>query len=359
MAPGPLSETILDADIDRIVASNRELWSPLRGATLFLTGGTGFFGRWLLLSLTRAEALYGLGLRVIVLSRNPSAFARLHPELAAAPCLDFLVGDVRDFAWPDHPADYIIHAAAEASAALNQNAPQTMFDVIVDGVRRVLDYAVQSRTQRMLLVSSGAVYGHQPPNLPLVDETHQGGPDPLAPGNAYGVAKLAAEFLCASTAASSGIAIPVARPFAFLGPFLPLDRHFAAGNFLADALRGGPVRVGGDGSPYRSYMYPTDLVRWLMTILLEGTSARAYNVGSDQAVSIAELAAAVAKAAGGVAVTIAGKPDPSRLPARYVPSIERAGRELSLTLDVGLDQAVSRTLTFYRANIAEDHLPCP
>jgi len=153
----------------------------------------------------------------------------------------------------------------------------------------VLEFCRQAGTKRMLFVSSGAVYGKQPATVPHVPETYAGSPDPLAPGNAYAEGKRAGEFLCAAFAAANDLEIPIARPFAFLGPGLPLERHFAAGNFLADALAGRPLAVNGDGTPYRSYMYPTDLTAWLLTILAKGQSGRAYNVGSDEAVTIGEL----------------------------------------------------------------------
>ncbi|WP_043640915.1 NAD-dependent epimerase/dehydratase family protein, partial [Desulfovibrio sp. TomC] len=261
-----------------------------------------------------------------------------------------------NFDFPTQPVDYIIHAAAEASAALNHDAPLVMFDTIVEGTRRVLEYAQRSQTRRLLCVSSGAVYGRQPEDMVSMAETFEGRPDPLVSGNAYGMGKCVAEFMCATIAAQGRLVIPIARPFAFLGPFLPLDRHFAAGNFLADVLRGGPIRIQGDGTPYRSYMYPTDLVEWLFTILLRGASGRAYNVGSDEAVSIGELAAVMAEIAGGIVVTTAKQPDPSRLPSRYVPNIDRSRQELGLYVRVDLRQAVNRSLISYRNQTAKEDI---
>jgi dTDP-glucose 4,6-dehydratase len=139
-----------------------------------------------------------------------------------------------------------------------------------------------------------------------------------------------------------------ARAFAFVGPYLPLDAHFAVGNFMRDALAGDTIRVGGDGTPYRSYLHAADLAVWLWTMLARGRGGRAYNVGSDEAMSIRELADAVSRAARTIGrnpiVSIARPADPSAPPARYVPSTRRASEELGLRVRISLDDALARTL---------------
>jgi dTDP-glucose 4,6-dehydratase len=223
-----------------------------------------------------------------------------------------------------------------------------MFETIHGGTRRTLEFARRAGARRFLFVSSGAVYGRQPADCPEVAEDAPFAPDPLDPNSAYGEGKRAAELLCALAHAEHGLEATVARVFTVAGPLVPLDMHFAIGNFLRDGLAGGPVRVGGDGTPFRSYIHMADLTAWLWTLLASGRPGRAYNVGSDEAVTIGELAAKVA-AVFGSEVRIARQPVPGQPASRYVPSIRRARDELGLQIRLGLDEAIARTVDWLRA----------
>ena len=354
---------IIADDIGRLLDRTPSLWEPLRGGSLFISGGTGFFGVWLLEALLAANRRWSLGCRVMVLSRDPARFAAKAPQLAADPAISFVEGDVRGFRFPDGAVTHVIHAATEASASLNADAPREMFDVCVEGTRRMLAMAQEKRSLRFLLTSSGAVYGMQPPELSHVPEEFRGGPDPLDVRSAYAEGKRAAELLCAiaarkTTPVGSGLHVSIARCFAFVGPHLPLDVHFAIGNFIRDCIAGGPIRIGGDGSPFRSYLYAADLVEWLITILLRGESGRAYNVGSEEAVSIRQLADRVADVAATVLpdrgrpeVVIAKQPMPGTAAERYVPNCGQARTELGLEAATSLDEAIRRTLLWAASDI--------
>jgi dTDP-glucose 4,6-dehydratase len=163
----------------------------------------------------------------------------------------------------------------------------------------------------------------------------------------YSEGKRVAEHLAAIYHRRHGLAVTIARGFAFVGPYLPLDGPFAIGNFLRDGLAGGPVRVGGDGTPYRSYLYAADLAVWLWTILLRGTPCRPYNVGSEQDIAIAALARKIADVFQ-TEVHVARPAEPGKVPERYVPSTRRARTELGLDAWIGLDDGIARTLRWQR-----------
>ena len=230
-------------------------------------------------------------------------------------------------------------------ATFQNETPLAKFENIVIGTQRTLDFAVKCRASRFLLTSSGAVYGSQPGDVSHIPDDYRGGPEPTNPAAAVGHSKRAAEFLTAAYGQQHGLDVTIARCFSFVGRHLPLDMHYAIGNFMRDALSGRPVEVRGDGTQVRSYLYAADLVIWLLAILLEGTPGRAYNVGSEEDVTIADLAQRVARSVQpSVEVRVAGLPPLFPRPDRYVPSTERARTELGLKTLIGLDEAIARTL---------------
>lgn len=344
---------LLREDLEECLRRTRPLWEDMRGKSIFLTGATGFFGAWLLETLFHANRTLGLQVRTTILTRHPENFRGALPHLASEPSLTILAGDVRSFAFPPATFDCIIHAATDASAKLTAEDPTLMFDTIVEGTRRVLEFARRTGTRKLLFLSSGAMYGTQPPEVSHIGEDTVSGPDPLNPAACYGEGKRAAEMLCALAAKASPIEVRIARCFAFAGPYMKLDAHFAIGNFIRDQLAGGPIRIAGDGRAVRSYMYAADLMVWLWTILFRGQPLRAYNVGSEEAVTIAELAHAVSDALEPkVEVEILGAPGTA--PAhRYVPSTQRAQKELGLRCEVSLRESIRRTAEWARTSAAK------
>jgi dTDP-glucose 4,6-dehydratase len=338
---------LLAGDLDHVLALTQGVWEELREARLFVTGGTGFFGCWLLESFAWACDHLHLAATMTVLSRSPEAFRDKAPHLAGHPSIRWIAGDVRTFPFPAGRFTHCIHAATEASAALNREKPLLMLDTIVEGTRRSLDFAVSSNVHRFLLISSGAVYGAQPAALSHLPEDHAGGPDVTDARWVYGEGKRLAELLTSVYSRQHRLDCPIARPFAFTGPYLPLDTHFAIGNFIADCIHERPIEIRGDGTAVRSYLYAADLVIWLWTILVHGQSRRAYNVGSEEAVSIAGLASTVQQALGArQPVRIAGQAAP--VPGdRYVPDTARARNELGLEQCIPLDEAIRRTAQWH------------
>ena len=335
-------------DLELILEQTAPLWEEVRGQRIFLTGGTGFFGCWLVESFCFINQKLGLGAEATILSRNPEAFAKKCPHLASDAAITLHEGDVRSFSFPACEYKYVIHAATETSGQQAADAPLEMLSTIIAGTERALEFAATHGTEKFLLTSSGAVYGKQPPELTHVPETYAGAPDPLNPNNVYAEGKRAAELLCAIYQKRGGLDCKIARCWAFCGPHLPLDRHFAIGNFIGDVLAGRPIQIQGDGTPRRSYLYAADLAVWLWMILFRAPALVPFNVGSGQDVSILELAQIVAAALNPQAeIRVAREAVPGAVPLRYVPCVDRARELLGLRATNGLEECIRRTAAWH------------
>jgi len=322
-------------------------------SSILLTGGTGFFGRSLLRYMLKNSFLSSHNLSVTVLSRTPHFFLRQYPEFSSHARLNFCSGDilVPETLPKNQTFTHILHAATDSTHGAKLT-PRRRFNQILDGTRNLLDFAVMARARRFLLTSSGAVYGPQPPDVDALGEDWLGSPAIEDSDNAYGLGKRAAEHLCALYAQEYGFETVIARCFAFSGPDLPLDVHFAIGNFIRDALMADAISVNGNGTPIRSYLDQEDLARWLHVLLLEGRGGETYNVGSDEAVSIAELAHLVRDlVAPEKPVRILGRGQNTQGRNRYVPDINKARRELGLEVSISLAESIRRTAESHRKSI--------
>jgi dTDP-glucose 4,6-dehydratase len=335
-------------DLDELLEVDPPLWETLRGARLFITGASGFFGRWMLASLLNANKRMRLGLHIFALTRNKAIFSRACPHLTRDAAITLVEGDVRRFEFPEGDFSHVVHLAASSDARVQAADPLGLFDVIVSGTARVLEFAGKRNASRFLFVSSGAVYGPQPPEVDRLREDYGGAANWVNPQAVYGTAKRAAEQLCSLHNARGRLEACIARAFAFIGPGMPLDGHFAAGNFIRDGLAEGPIRVQGDGTPLRTYLYASDLAWWLWKISTEGAPGKAYNVGGNEIVSIRDLAEAVAESfCPRLSVVMARFPDVGRKPERYIPDISRAENELGLSVRISVKEALQRTISWH------------
>jgi len=340
------TQNLLHKDLEHILDHTRDYWEDIRGGRLFITGGTGFVGAWLLESFAEANEKLSLGAEVVALSRNPEAFQKKAPHLASLGSIQWHRGDVRNFEFPKGSFSHVIHAAAEVEH-LGQDSLAEL-DILYQGTKHVLEFTRHSNTEKFLLVSSGGVYGKQPSDLFLMSEDHQGGPDPCDPNSFYGEGKRLAELLCTQYGKDKKVEIKIARGFTFLGPYQPLNANFAAGNFIHNIIKEMPITIKGDGTGYRSYLYASDMALWLWIILCKGKPLYPYNVGSDKPISILELGEVICRVADSkFQIKKLKQATPGKPRDHYVPNVDRAKTELGLKQYVSLEEGVKKTVSFY------------
>lgn len=313
----------------------------LQGARLALTGGTGFLGEWLLGAITLLNE-EGWNLRVHCTSRNPAAFLALRPW-ANGPAFAWCRATAAQFANLDTPGTtHVLHLAASSDAKQNFANPLDVSTTMIEGTLGCISLARRCGAS-LHYVSSGAVYGnrHRSDGPAREEQIERFAPMPQDPRQAYGNAKR----MCEALVAAGGTPWTVSRPFAFMGAGLPLDRHFAAGNFAADAVAGRPIAIAGDGTPLRSYMHPADCVVWLLALAAAAPSGSVWNVGSDEPLSIEGLAGRIASAAGSPAPCIAQDGSSVSDPSAYWPDVSRA-RAFGLQVSIDVDAAIQNTLAW-------------
>lgn len=332
----------IENDLSQIAASTQIEWKDLKNSNLLITGGTGFIGHWLIRSLLYANDEFSLNINITVPSRSPEIFIKNNEHLLANGNLNLVSLDITKETLSGE-FTHIIHAAADASTSLKKENSISTFNTIVHGTENTLKLAASLSSAKVIFLSSGAVYGQQPADLLTISENWTGASNPITPKNIYGEAKRAAEMLCAIYREALDVNVITARVFSLLGPFLALDTHFAAGNFIRDALAGEKIIVQGDGCAIRSYLYPSDLIVWLLALLTGSPRENTYNIGSEHTISIAKLAQLVSQLVGRNGYKILNLNDKGWNPGRYVPDTSLIRNEFNLKETRSLEYAILST----------------
>lgn len=345
--------SLVRADVCEVLGGGRAaLLEPLRGARVLVAGGTGFLGLWLAETLACLNDEMGFGTELVLVSRHAESLAERAPHLSGRADIKTIESDVRDLLELPR-AHYVVNAAATPDNRVHASDPIGVADTIARGASTLLRGAYGLDDLRAFLqVSSGLIYGPQPLDVPGLAEDAGGGPSCGSMASVYAEAKRFAEAECSAWRSQYKLPIVTVRPFAFIGPYQGIDKPWAVNNFLRDALAGTTIRILGDGDTIRSYMYASDMAFWTLRALVAGTPGHAYNVGSPEAVQLADLAAMVASLAD-PRPDVSSRTGGAREPSRFVPDASKARTALGLEVTVGLEEALARTFRWHAARRAQ------
>ena len=280
---------IIEEDFKTIVSSPLP-WDRLSGKTVMISGANGFVPAYMLETLLYLNETADAGIHVVALVRNQDKAMRRLGYFAGRKDLTFVVQDVRDPYNGPERVDFVVHAASQATPRFFGSDPVGTFETNVFGTQRMLQVAMRARSEGFLFFSTGEVYGRvEDPSVPL-NEMSYGFLDPLDLRSCYAEGKRAGETLCACWHAQFGIPAKIVRLSHTYGPGMDLNDGRVFADFVADIVAGRNIVLKSDGSAKRPFCYLADATIAFFTVLLEGKSGEAYNVGSDSECSVLELA---------------------------------------------------------------------
>jgi len=300
--------------------------NSLKGKTVLLTGGTGFFGIWFLTCLVIIKKKIGNDLRIITISRSPENFVSNVRDKKILKSIEIIKGDIREIELDNLKVTHLVHmATTNATETFRGEDQLAKIELLFEGTKNILKQCGPT-LEKVLFTSSGVAYGINKNNR--VSEDDYTGPNTIDIGSALGIGKLTAEYLVAYFAKKYGYKYSIARCFSFAGQFLPLDLHYAVGNFINNLLNNKNIQVKGDGQDMRSYLYIGDAMAWLIKLLDEPKNG-IYNVGSEFEIKIEDLARKIAAYKPGVSVFIerVANQDGNFKRASYIPVTDKIKSE--------------------------------
>jgi nucleoside-diphosphate-sugar epimerase len=333
---------ISERDVEQISTYSAQFIEAAQDQTIVITGGTGFVGRWLVESLLRCGAQSP---RLILIVRSKNKAQSQLQGIKGAEKVKYIEQDISNKLKIDEPVHQIWHLATSSAVPSTPNASH-IIDSSLRGTFRLLDLAAgQTEPPKFMHTSSGAVYGRGlKPGLEITEDLRVAN-DWLKDAEVYDASKRATEMILKEATKDGVVSAKNARLFAFVGPYLPIDSHFAIGNFIRAAIESKPITLTSSGVDFRSYLYAADLISWLFAYM-HSDYTEPLNVGSDQSISIrecAELVASIAKL--DVKIDLGDTHEPTK----YVPNIDRARNVLGLDVYTDLKDSIERTIEWHLA----------
>lgn len=311
-------------------------------------GGTGFIGTWLAETVAAMNDEQGSRVRVDLLGRSAASWSNAHLHLSGRSDVRVHAVDVRSSFELPRDTTLVLYAAGVADPRVHASDPFRVHETALHGLSHALAASARLELlQRFVNISSGLVAGI-PASEQGLRENELGPLDFTRVHNVYAESRRAGENLVSLYASQYRIPVSTARAFTFLGPYQPLDAPWAANNFLRDALSGNDIRIHGDGTTRRSYLYGSDAAAWLLKMLIDGQDGDVYNLGGAQPTSHADVARLVAdNTAPTPQLAYKSQPVPGGRRHDFFPDLSHVSTALGLRQAVDIGAAIQRAMLWH------------
>ena len=278
----------IESDLNFIFNNCKNEFNLLSNKSLLITGGTGFFGKWFLDLIFYTNKNFNTNILTTLITRNENKFFLENPHYKNNKFLKIIQIDILDLKKITYKFDFLLHmAATSAEETFNGETDINKTKTLSNGAKNIMEIAVRNNVSKVLFTSSGVVYGSS--SKDMKNENDISHSLDLEKRNGLAKGKILAEDIISNMSIENNINFKIARCFSFVGPYLPLDMHYAIGNFINDAIFNEKILINGNGLPYRSYLYISDTLIWLIKLLV-GDAEGIFNVGSEKRIQIIELA---------------------------------------------------------------------
>lgn len=347
----PLSP-LTDAELAAQSTVHPEL---LHHAHVLVAGASGLIGSLLVSTLHELNEKLGLKLTIVAAARHTEHMHELFSRYADVQVISLDVSNTQQvdaFAQTlsESPLTHIIHAASPANPSLFAHSPVETMNSNIQGLINLVGLARQSTLTRFVYISSGEVYGFTH-GWHLMKENEQGELDPLSVRSCYPQAKRASETLGVSAMSEYGIPFVIARLSHVFGPgFLSSDNRISA-DFFTRAVAGQPIELRSAGLDHRTFIYVSDCVSAILSLLTVGQAGVAYNVtNSGNLTTVADFSALIATRA-----HVPFSHGQAQLEWQENTSLQRATalddtrlKQLGWVPSISLEEGVARTLSRLR-----------
>jgi len=344
-----VAQKIVEADVAEVLSKQNAKLDALRGKNIFISGGTGFLGIWLIEMIYELNSKYNFNLRVTIFSRNAKNFPNNHIKFKNLNYITYINGDVRYLSEIPKNTEYIIHAASLSDRRIAASTPNTVAETIGLGTMQILKASnLLENLNKFVLLSSSLIYGKQAWELESIEEDYAGNISCDQVGNVYAESKRFSEILAQAYLNEFKLPIVVLRPFAFIGPHLSLQLPWAGTDFIRDSLLGGPIRIMGDGTTVRSFMYASDYAFWVLASLANGSPRKKYNVGNPEAIKLIDFAELIVNQFEPNITILTNVGQQNQSKSRLVPNVNNAMKDLDVSITVPLIKAIERTINWHK-----------